>query len=198
MRNEIEDTHGRLEKSADGPPEEHRAGFKARAIDEGKKFLIMTAYLWAFFAVLSLHKTIVLQDSGLDYQEQSFAIINALIFAKVMLVADDLKLDSGLRNHATIYYVLYASLVFAVVLICFHIAERAGVALLRGKPLSESLAGFGAGKLRGIVSMGAIAFVALIPFFTFRGIGRAVGEDQLWQLVFAPGKKQFTLVVRDR
>jgi len=197
MRNETDDSHNRPKTATGGSPEPHRTSLKTRAIDEGKKFLIMTAYLWAFFAVLSLHKTVVLENSGLDYQEQSFAIINALIFAKVMLVADDLKLDSGLRNHPTIYYVLYASFVFAAVLICFHIAERAAVALLHGKPLSESLADLGGGKLRGVVSMGAIAFVALIPFFTFRGIGRVIGEDQLWQLVFAPGKRRFTLLVRD-
>jgi hypothetical protein len=114
-----------------------------------------------------------------------------------MLVADSLKLGTRLRNHPLIYSVLYSSLAFTVVLICFHIAEDAAVALLHGRPLADSLAGFGAGNVRGVLSMGAIAFVALIPFFTFRGIGRVVGDDQLWQLVFAPGNKRFTLLVQE-
>ena len=174
-----------------------KPGLKARAIDEGKKMLVMVLYLWVFFAVLSLHKTAVLQQSGINYTEQSFAIVNALIFAKVMLIADDLKLGTRLSSRPLIYSVLYASFAFAIVLVCFHIAERAAAALLRGRPLADSLSDFGAGNLRGVFSMGAIVFVALIPFFTFRGIARVVGEAQLWQLVFRPGNKKFTLLVQE-
>ena len=190
-------THGTAADVAHGRPDQRKPSLKARAIDEGKKMLIMVLYLWIFFAVLSLHKTAVLQQSGIDYQEQSFAIVNALIFAKVMLIADEIKLGARFSNRPLVYSVLYSSLAFAVVLICFHIMERAVVALFQGKPLADSLSDFGAGNLRGVLSMGAIVFVALIPFFAFRAIGRAVGEDQLWQLVFAPNGKRFRLVAQE-
>ena len=60
-------------------------------------------------ALFSLHKTIVLEQSHMDYQSQSFAIINALILAKVVLVAEDLRLGNRFRDHALIYPVLYKS-----------------------------------------------------------------------------------------
>ena len=80
----------------------------------------------------------------MNYAEQSFAIINALIFAKVMLVADDLKLGVRFVTSPLIHSILYASLIFAVVLVCFHIAEGGVVGLLRGRPIAESLAESGA------------------------------------------------------
>ena len=190
-------THGPAGDVTDKRLDQQKPGLKARAIDEGKKFMIMTAYLWVFFAVFSLHKTVVLQQQGINYTEQGFAIVNALILAKVMLVADDLKLGARFTNRPLIYHILYSSFAFTVVLICFHIAEGAISALLRGKPISESLSDFGAGNLRGVLSLGAIVFVALIPFFAFRAIGRVLGEDQLWQLVFTRGKKRPALLVQE-
>ncbi len=64
---------------------------KKRIGEEVKKFLVI---LWAMLALFSLHKTIVLEQSHMDYQSQSFAIINALILAKVVLVAEDLRLGN--------------------------------------------------------------------------------------------------------
>ena len=144
--------------------------------------------------MLSLHRTAVLQQSGISYTEQGFAIVNALIFAKVMLIADDLKLGRRFSSRPLIYSVIWASLAFAVLLICFHIAEGAVMALLRGRPLADSLSDFGAGNLRGVLSIGAIVFVALIPFFMFREIDRVLGEGQLWRLVVARDRKKFRLV----
>ncbi|MBV8522140.1 MAG: hypothetical protein JOY71_08440 [Acetobacteraceae bacterium] len=190
-------THDPAGEVAKNRLDQPKPGLKARAIDEGKKFAIMTAYLWVLFAVFNLHKTVVLQQRGINFEEQGFAIVNALILAKVMLIADDLKLGTRFTNRPLIYHVLYSSFAFAVVLICFQIAEGAIRAWLHGKPLAEALSDFGAGNLRGVLSLGAIVFVSLIPFFTFRAIGREIGEDQLWQMVFTRGKKRFTLVVQE-
>lgn len=174
-----------------------RPGLKARAMGAGKKALIMALYLWAFLAVLNLHKTVVLQQQHIDYNGLGFAAINAVVLVKVMLIADDLKLGTRFRGESLIWHTLYASFLFAVVLVCFHIIEDAVLAWLRGKPLSESLADFGAGNLRGVLSIGAIAFVALTPFFLFREIGRVVGEDHLWELVFRRHRRRFTLSVQE-
>jgi hypothetical protein len=139
--------------------------------------------------VLNLHKTAILQENHINYEAQGFAIVNALVLAKIMMGADGLKLGARFEDRPLIYSVLYASFLFAVVLIGFHVAEGAALALLHGKPVAEGLADLGAGNPRVVLSFGAIAFVALIPFFLFRGIARAVGEDQLLQLVLTRGKR---------
>ena len=173
---------------------QQKSSLKARVLDEAKKALITTAYLWVLFATLSLHKTAILQQNHINYVEQGFAIVNALVFAKVMLIAEHLKLGTRFQDKPLIYSVLYTSFAFAIVLICFHIIEGGLLALLHGRPPGEGLADLGAGDLRGVLSYAAIAFVALIPFFLFRGIGHLLGKEQLELLVFAPRRARFTLV----
>ena len=111
----------------------------------------------------------------MDYQGQSFAIINALILAKVVLVAEDLRLGNRFMDHALIYSVLDKSFIFAVALACFHLLEGVIVASLRARPLSESLVDFGRGDLKGIASTGALVFASFIPFFMFREAARVIG-----------------------
>jgi hypothetical protein len=180
-----------------GAPDGAKPSLKTRAISTGKKTLVMMLYLWAFLAVLNLHKTVVLQQRNIDYNGLGFAIVNAVVLVKVMLVADDLKLGSRFAKTSLIYHTLYAAFVFTVILVGFHILEGVLMALVRGKPVSESLADFGAGDVRGVLSIGAIAFVGLIPFFLFREIGRVVGEDRLWELVFRRGTRKFRLMAQD-
>ena len=47
--------------------------------------LILFGYLWVVFELLSVNKNIVLSEYHLSYAEYTFAIINALVFAKVLL-----------------------------------------------------------------------------------------------------------------
>jgi len=190
-------TPGTATAGTEAGPVKQKGHLKERAIDSTKKFLIMTAYLWALFAVFGLHKTFVLAQSHIDYQEQSFAIVNALVLAKFMLVADDLRLGRQFTDHPLIYPILWASFVFAIILVFLHIAEHVALALLHGKPVAETLTDLGARTLKGVLSLGAITFVALIPFFAFREIGRVIGADQLWRLVFARGRKRFELVIQE-
>jgi hypothetical protein len=51
-------------------------------------------------------------------------------------------------------------------------------------------------SLQGIVSVGAIVFVSLIPFFAFREIGRVIGTRELWSLLLSRGTKACTLQSR--
>ncbi len=63
--------------------------------------------------------------------------------------------------------VLRKSLIFALLLIAFHIAEEAIRGWLKGLPLSDAVASLG-GSLGGVVAYGAIFFVVLIPFYALQ------------------------------
>jgi hypothetical protein len=69
-------------------------------------------------------------------------------------------------------------------------AIRAG---FKGQPLSASFADFG-GSLPGLVTYGAIFFVALIPFFAFQEAARVLGGGALWNLFFRAGERRFRLI----
>ena len=156
---------------------------KERAVDEGRRFIAMFLYLWAIFALFALHERIVLRQVGASLPAQGFAFANALVLAKVMLVAEDLNLDSWLRGRPLIWPVLHQSLVFALLFIAVHYLEHIVLGWLHGETLRQAVPAVGGGGVAGLVSTAVIMAVALIPFFAFRGINRRLGGNQLVDMV---------------
>jgi hypothetical protein len=54
------------------------------------QFLFIAIYLFVVFGVLAVHEEVVAAKNHLAYHFYGFAIINALILGKVILVAEDL------------------------------------------------------------------------------------------------------------
>jgi hypothetical protein len=179
-----------------GSPSECKITLKEKATFQLKEFLTMFVYLWLILALFAIHRSVILAEQHLNYQAQGFAIVNALIMAKVMLIGEDLKVGNRFREKPLVYSILYKSLVFAVFLICFHIFEEVVVGVFRGKTVAQSLATIGGGGLQGIVSVAAIVFVSVIPFFAFREIGRVIGKRELWSVLLGRGSRVYTLQSR--
>ena len=144
----------------------------------------MFAYLWVIFGMLAVHESIVLSQHQISYRFQGLAIVNALVFAKVMLVAEDLRLGHRFDDAPLVYSILVKSILFGVALICFHVVERVLIGMWDGKAVAQSVSEIGVDKLEGIVSLGIISTVALIPFFILREISRVIGPDKFWSLFF--------------
>ena len=119
--------------------------------------------------------------------------MNALIFGKVILIGQALEVGKGLERRALVWVVLGKSLIFAILLLAFHIAEEAIRAWFKGQPLSDTFADFG-GSLPGLVAYAAIFFVALSPFFAFQEAARVLGGGALWNLFFRGGEERFRLI----
>jgi len=157
---------------------------KETAFDEFKRFIVIFLYLWVVFGLLSIHKSIVLSQNHLDSPEHAFAIINALIFAKVLLVGEHFHLGTRFKDKPLIYPILHKCFIFTVLLICFHIAESVLVGVWHGYTIAQSFPPVLGGSVRGIVSVGVMCLVVLLPFFGFREIARVVGRRELWALIF--------------
>jgi len=163
---------------------ERIANLKKGALREAKRFLAMFLYLWVLFALFVLHESIVLAQHDVTFSPYGIALVNALVLAKVMLVAEDLHLGRWLEGKPLVYPILYKSAAFTVVFICVHVAETFIEGILRGKTALASLPAIGAGGLEHIVSAGVIVSFALIPFFAFTEFRRVVGESELRALLF--------------
>ena len=122
----------------------------------------------------------ILQENGISVWGQSVAIINALVFAKVILLAHALHLEAGLRKYRRIWIVLGNAFLFGAVCIAFHVGEDAIKAWWGGRPTSASVSDFGGGTVSGFLTMGL--FVALIPFFGMQEVARAIGGQALWDI----------------
>ena len=184
IRNQQAQINGTIEAGEGDIRREHKPTLKKKVVEETKSFLTMFVYLWIVFGLLAVHESLVLSQHQITYQSHGLAVVNALVFAKVMLIADELKLGNRLNDKPLIYSILFKSLLFAIALICFHIAEHVLIGLWHGMAIDESISEVGAKKLKTIVSAGMIATIALIPFFAFREIGSVLGEHKFLSLIF--------------
>ena len=157
---------------------------RQRAYREIKEFLAIVFYLWVVFALFEIHKSLILREHHIDVAAHSFALINALALAKVMLVARKLHLGEFWHHKPLIYPTLLKSAIFTLLLACFKILEDAAVGWYRGQSFHQSMADIGGGSHNGILSMAAIMFVVLIPFFAFTELQAITGEGRLIQAFF--------------
>jgi hypothetical protein len=156
----------------------------AKAADEFRRFFVLFLYLWVLFGVFVLNQGVVLREHGFNFAMQGFAFINALVFAKVMMLFEIFDPGRWLRRRPLIYPILYETLLLTVLFLVAHILEKTVEGLLRGKTIGDSVPVIGGGGFAGFLSITAILFIALIPFFGLRNLNLAIGEGRLWAMIF--------------
>jgi hypothetical protein len=156
---------------------------KERAVDEAKRFVIVFLYLWVLLSLFALHKSIILNEPSLSLG-QGFAIVNALVLAKFMLLGEAFNLADNLKSKPIIYPVVFKSAVFAVLLMGCHALEEIAVGLWHGGGFASSVSHLGGETAIRIFMIGLIMFVVLMPFFAFSEIGRDLGTHELYRLFF--------------
>lgn len=70
------------------------------ALDGIIRLVIIVGYLWVVFALPSIHKSIVLSEYHLNFPEYLFAIVNLLVFAKVLLSCKVFHLRTRVSRQA--------------------------------------------------------------------------------------------------
>jgi hypothetical protein len=125
----------------------------------------------------------------IEYHFYGFALLNALILGKVMLVAEDLHFADWFKDRPLIYPILCRAIAFSILFSVFDVVEEVIVGVLKGKTIGESIPSFVSEGLSGVLFWGIILAIALIPFFAFRAVGRAIGERELHSLMFTDGPK---------
>jgi hypothetical protein len=156
----------------------------AKAVEEFRRFVVLFLYLWVLFAMFVVNQSIVLREHGIPFLTQGFALINALVLAKVMLLFEAFDPGRWLRRRPLIYPILFEAFLLTILFLVVHIIEKAIEGLVHGKPLAESLPSIGGGNFVGLLSVTVILFIALLPFFAFRNLGLVLGRDRLIALIF--------------
>ena len=71
------------------------------------------------------------------------------------------------------------SALFAVLVVCLDIVEEIIVGLTHGKSFAASFPQLGGGGLEGIILIGIMTFLVLIPLFLLTEVQKVVGKDRL-------------------
>jgi len=150
---------------------------------EGRRLLWIFLYLWILLGLFAVHKSIVLHEPNLFYH-QGLAFINAWLLAKIILAAEMMGIADNLGHKPLIYPIVFKSATYSIILISFYLLEEVTLGVWHGKTVVQSIPAFGGGSVNGILIVGIIMFVVLMPFFSLREIGRDIGGDELYKLFF--------------
>ena len=111
-------------------------------------------------------------------------LIKALILAKVILIGDALRLGRRLEHKRLIYPTLLKTVLFSLFVGVFTILEEMIKGLLKGQGLARAFTQFFEKGTDELLANCLVVFVAFIPFFALRELGRVLGEGKIWALFF--------------
>jgi hypothetical protein len=163
---------------------EKRKGWKQRLLHEFINYWLAVLYMAVFFSVFSNYQRLILAHHGISYTEYGISVIKALVLAKVVLVAETLRLGRGFEDKPLAVPTLYKTFLFTLCVGVFGIAEVLVRSLLNGLgpmgAVDEVMSGFNYEWL----ARAMVVFFAFIPFFMVRELGGVLGEGTVAKLFF--------------
>jgi hypothetical protein len=170
---------------AQGHPAGKHGNLKEKAIEELKVFWVIAVYLAILFGSFMAYRRLVLAEFGVSYLNYGFAIIQALIIAKVILIADALHIGKRFEHLPLAVSVVWKAIMFSVFVMLFGVLEHVVEGLFHKedtRQIAHRIVGIGLDELLARTLMLIAAF---IPFFAFWELGRVVGTKRLAALFFS-------------
>jgi hypothetical protein len=159
-------------------------GWKAKVRHELIEYWVNVVYLTLVFASFTVHQRLVLAAHDISYTNYGFAVIEALILGKVIMIGGILRLGRRFEDKPLIYPTIYKAVVFTIFVAVFKVAEYAIKGLVTGEGVAGGLAEFAEKGVDILVANSLVVFIALIPFFAMKELGRLFGQAKIWTLFF--------------
>jgi hypothetical protein len=118
------------------------------------------------------------------YTNYGIAVIEAAVLAKVIMIGGVFRLGRGLEKKPLLFSTLYKTVIFSLFVAIFKLIEHMIMGLWKGKGLTQGLADFFGRGSHELLANVLVMFVAFIPFFAFKELGRVLGEGSVWELFF--------------
>jgi len=165
-------------------PETKQGNLKKKIVHEMGEYLIIVCYLTLVFAAFTQYRRFLLAAHDITYTEYGVAVIEALILGKVVMIGDILHLGGHLEQKPLIYPTLYKTFVFTVFVAVFKAIEYGIKGLWNGSGFMAGLVELSEKWSHELLANSLIVFVAFIPFFAIKELGRVFGEDKIRALFF--------------
>ena len=163
-------------------------GFKQRAARELKDYAIISAYLAVLFCAISTYTALLLRKYDVDTWNYAFALINALVIGKVILIGDMMHIGRRAETRPLYQTVILKSIAFGLFIFAFHLLEEFVKRLIHHEPPGTVLHEI---ELTQLISRAIVILCALMPLFAFRELPRYLGEGKLNEIFFSrtpPGR----------
>jgi hypothetical protein len=163
-----------------------KGSVKQRLEHEMKEYLVIAAYLAAFFLSFTTYRKLVLAEYHVGYFAYGWALMEAMILAKVILIGQVMHLGDRFRDRPLIVSTLWKSIVFSLLVALFVVLEHVVAALLHHRSIASEFQLTG-GQGYEMLARVQLMLVAFVPFFAFREISVVLGEGKLLELFFQGG-----------
>jgi len=161
-----------------------QAGWKQKFVSELIEYWIVVVYLACFFGSFTWYRRFILAEFHISYVNYGVSLIEALVLAKVILIGDMVRLGRRFDDKPLMVPTLYKAMVFSLWVGVFSVLEHTIGGLLRGHGLAGGVAELMQKSKYELLARCLITFVAFIPFFAFKELGRVLGEDKIRTLFF--------------
>jgi hypothetical protein len=154
--------------------------------EEFRSYMLSFFYFWVLLGTFTVHQDIALREHDISFAPHGWALVNALVLAKVMVVVEKLRLGSRIVPHPLIYPIVIEAFILALLFIGVHVLEHVVAGLVAGERAAASIPLIGGGGFIGLCLAALSVFIALIPFCGFRQLSIALGPGRMRSLLFSP------------
>ena len=167
-------------------PDKKKGKIKEKLVHEMIEYWINVIYLMLIFAAFTQYRRLVLAAHDITYTNYGVAVIEALILAKVIMIGGVFRLGRGLEQKPLIYPTLYKTVVFTLFVGVFTLIENMikGLWQGQGQGLTGDLVEFLGKVPYEFLANSLVVFVAFIPFFGVKELGRVLGQEKIQALFF--------------
>lgn len=155
--------------------------WKAKAKHELREMLELFFYLAFFFVALAVYDMLLLRRYSVEYLTITFAVINALVITKVIMIGEYAKLGRRYESRALLLSAVWKAFVFGLLVFAFHVLEEVIKRLIHGSDLDKASTDL---RLEQFAGRAIVVFCVFIPLFAWREFRRAMGEEEFRTLVF--------------
>jgi hypothetical protein len=164
---------------AENPASPTQPGLKQKAAHELKEFVAIAFYLGILFCTLTTYTMLLLKKYDISYLNYSFAIINALIIAKVILIGEMAHLGRRAEARPLHQSVIYKAFLYSLLVFAFHFLEEFIKALIHHKPFGTVLHDI---DYNDLSAKTIVIFCVFVPLFAVTELRRVLGEDSFHAL----------------
>jgi len=161
-----------------------KAELKQKAKHEGRELLVVFLYLAFFFCSLATYNILLLREYHVDeYWNYAFALINALVVAKVILIGEYAHVGKRHEDKPLFLSVIWKAFLFGLLVFAFHVVEEVIKRLIHGADMAAASRDI---RIDELLARSLIIFCTFIPLFSFREFRRVMGEEEFHAMVFGP------------
>jgi len=161
-----------------------KATLKEKAAHELVQFVAIFLYLAFFFCALATYSMLLLKEFNVSYFTYGFALINALVIAKVILIGEYAHLGKKHEAKPLLQAAVYKAFLFTLLVLGFHIVEEVIRLLLHKENLARALHEI---RIDDLLGRSLVVFCTFITLCAFRELQRVLGEDKFSALFFRTG-----------